>query len=162
MTPGIKSAAGLMALLFGAVALLLAAPQTPPLAPAPSRRSAPPDSPSKVIVPKPRTPRRASLDPAQFTDPETRKAYQIAKDNPKLLEKMACYCGCMTSPAPSRRSAPPDSVEDAHTSNYECFVDKHGAGCAMCRRIALEAQQMATLGTKVTDIKREIDARYAH
>jgi hypothetical protein len=139
MTPGIKSAAGLMALLFGAVALLLAAPQT-----------ATPPAASKVIVPKPRTPRRASLDPAQFTDPETRKAYQIAKDNPKLLEKMACYCGCMTSP------------EDAHTSNYECFVDKHGAGCAMCRRIALEAQQMATLGTKVTDIKREIDARYAH
>jgi hypothetical protein len=151
MTPGIKSAAGLLALLFGAVALLLAAPQTTTPPAAPSRRSPPPDSPpAKVIVPKPRTPRRVSLDPAQFTDPDTRKAYQIAKDNPKLLEKMACYCGCMTSPA------------DAHTSNYECFVDKHGAGCAMCRRIALEAQQMATLGTKVTDIKREIDARYAH
>jgi hypothetical protein len=139
MSRDLKSLAGLVALLFGAVALLLAAPQNPT-----------PPAPSKVIVPKPRTPRRQSLDPAQFSDPDTRKAYQIAKDNPKLLEKMACYCGCMTSPA------------DAHTSNYECFVDRHGAGCAMCRRIALEAQQMASLGTKVPDIKREIDNRYAH
>ncbi len=138
MTLETKSAASLLVLLFGAVALLLAAPQT---ATAPA---------SHVIVPKPRTPRRTSLDPAMFSDPQTRQAYQIAKDNPKLLEKLACYCGCMTSPA------------DAHTSNYECFVDNHGAGCAMCRRIALEAQQMQSLGTKVTAIKREIDVRYAH
>ena len=137
MIRGSKSVAGLMVLLFGAVALLLAAPQ--PVAPPPTH----------VIVPKPRVPRRQSLDPALFRDPDTRKAYQIARDNPKLLEKMACYCGCMSSPT------------DAHTSNYECFVDNHGAGCAMCRRIALEAQQMESLGTKVATIKREIDARYA-
>jgi hypothetical protein len=140
MNRGTKSVAGLLALLLGAVALLLAAPQSPPTAPPPA---------SHVIVPKPRAPRRPSLDPALFRDPETRKAYQIAKDNPMLLEKLACYCGCMSSPA------------DAHTSNYECFVDNHGAGCAMCRRIALEAQQMQSLGTKVAVIKREIDNRYA-
>src|SRR2546421_2707662 len=79
-----------------------------------------------VIVPKPRTPRVKSLDPAMFRDVETRKAYQVAKDNPKLLEKMACYCGCM------------QMTNEAHTSNYDCFIDNHGAGCAMCRRIALD------------------------
>ena len=50
-----------------------------------------------------------------FRDVETRKAYQVAKDNPKLLEKMACYCGCM------------QMTNEAHTSNYDCFVDNHGA-----------------------------------
>ena len=142
MTRNTKSVAGLLALLVGAVSLLLAAEpapvQDPPQITAPH-----------IIVPKPRVPRRPSLDPALFRDPDTRKAYQIARDNPKLLEKLACYCGCMSSPA------------DAHTSNYECFVDNHGAGCAMCRRIALEAQQMQGLGTKVAAIKHEIDARYA-
>lgn len=102
-----------------------------------------------VITPKPRTPRRQSLDPASFRDPETRKAYEIAKKNPELLEKLACYCGCMQSPA------------DGHTSNYECFVDNHGQGCAMCRRIALEAQEMQDQGKSVAAIKKEIDARYA-
>jgi len=148
MTRETKFMGGLLALLLGAVALLVTAgPVAVEAAPQTTATTAPA---SHIVVPKPRVPRRPSLDPAMFRDPETRKAYQIARDNPKLLEKLACYCGCMTSPA------------DAHTSNYECFVDNHGAGCAMCRRIALEAQQMESLGTKVTAIKREIDARYAH
>jgi hypothetical protein len=70
----------------------------------------------KIIVPNPRTPREKSLDPAQFRDPDTRKAYQIARDNPKLLEHLACYCGCMTSEAVK------------HSSNYDCFTDRHGEG----------------------------------
>jgi hypothetical protein len=142
-----KSVAGLLALLAAAVAVFLAA--TPGSIQADPQAKAVPAPAPHIIVPKPRVPRRQSLDPALFRDPDTRKAYQIARDNPKLLEKMACYCGCMTSP------------EDAHTSNYECFVDNHGAGCALCRRIALEAQQMQSLGTKVEAIKREIDTRYA-
>src|SRR5260221_11341775 len=76
-----------------------------------------------VIVPKPRTPRLKSLEPATFRDPETRKAYQVARDNPKLLEKMACYCGCM------------QITNEAHTSNHDCFVDNHGTGSSMCRHI---------------------------
>ncbi len=101
-----------------------------------------------IITPQPRTPRRATLDPASFKDPETRKAYQVARDKPVLLEKMACYCGCM------------GSVED-HTSNLECFADNHGQGCALCRRIALEAAEMDARGIPADKIKREIDNRYA-
>ena len=147
MTQETKSVAGLLALLAAAVGLFLAA--SPSLMQADPQTKATPVPAAHIIVPKPRVPRRQSLDPALFRDPDTRKAYQISRDNPQLLEKMACYCGCMTSPA------------DGHTSNYECFVDNHGAGCALCRRIALEAQQMQSLGTKVAAIKREIDARYA-
>ena len=50
----------------------------------------------KIITPHPRVPRNMTLDPSLFKDPETRKAYQVAKDKPELLEHMACYCGCMS------------------------------------------------------------------
>ena len=103
---------------------------------------------SAVIIPHPRSPRPETLDPKLFTAPDTQKAYQIARDKPALLEKMACYCGCMKS------------VEN-HSSNLDCFADNHGAGCALCRRIALEASEMQDKGMAVEAIKKEIDTRYA-
>ena len=103
---------------------------------------------SAVIVPHPRSPRPETLDPNMFSMPETKKAYQVARDKPALLEKMACYCGCMRS------------IEN-HTSNLDCFADNHGAGCQLCRRIALEASEMQDKGMPVDDIKKEIDKRYA-
>jgi hypothetical protein len=102
----------------------------------------------KIITPHPRVPRNMTLDPAQFRDPETKKAYQIAKDKPELLEHMACYCGCM------------GSVEN-HTSNLDCFADGHGTGCSLCRRIALDSSEMHDKGMAMDAIKREIDKRYA-
>ncbi len=60
-----------------------------------------------------RTPRPYSLDPAGFTDSDTRRAYEIAREAPELLEQMPCYCGCYAN--------------SGHASNYDCFVDKHGA-----------------------------------
>lgn len=59
-----------------------------------------------------RIPRPPSENPDQFKDPEVRAAYQVARDNPALLEKMPCYCGCYGN--------------GGHTSNYDCFVDNHG------------------------------------
>ncbi len=60
-----------------------------------------------------RDPRPASLDPTRFTDPEVHRAYQIAHETPELLEQMPCYCGCYAT--------------SGHASNYDCFVDNHGA-----------------------------------
>jgi hypothetical protein len=130
LKPMFKPIAGLSVLLLACIASL-AAPQA-----------------RHIITPHARTPRPATLDPASFRDPETRKAYQVARDKPALLEKMACYCGCM------------GSVEN-HTSNLDCFVDNHGQGCALCRRIALEASEMHDRGVPVDKIKNEIDNRYA-
>ena len=124
-----KATAGLALLLLMAVAAL-AAPQP------------------HILTPHARKPRKETLDPAQFQNPEVRKAYQVARDKPALLEKMACYCGCM------------GSVED-HASNQECFTDNHGQGCAICRRIALEASEMDEQKMPADKIKREIDNRYA-
>ena len=83
-----------------------------------------------------------------FSEEPVRAAYQVAKDKPDLLEKMACYCGCMKS------------VEN-HANNLECFADNHGVGCALCRRIALDASALQDKGMSVENIKKEIDSRYA-
>lgn len=69
--------------------------------------------PKKLILPAiPRRPRPQALPPEQFTDPVIRKSYEVARDNPALLEQMPCYCGCYANPG--------------HTNNLDCFVDKHG------------------------------------
>ena len=68
---------------------------------------------AKVVLPAiPRRPRPTTLPAEQFSDPSTRKSYEIARGNPELLEQMPCYCGCYANPG--------------HTSNLDCFVDKHG------------------------------------
>ncbi len=68
---------------------------------------------TKVILPAiPRRPRPVALPAEQFTDPAIRKSYEVARNNPELLEQMACYCGCYSNPG--------------HTNNLDCFVDKHG------------------------------------
>jgi hypothetical protein len=67
--------------------------------------------PKNVLHPQGRVPRPPTLDPAKFQDPEVRAAYEVARKNPELLEKMPCYCGCFGQ---------------GHKSNYDCFVDNHG------------------------------------
>ena len=71
-----------------------------------------PEIPKKILTAIPRRPRPPTLAPETFTEPVTRKSYEVAKANPELLEKMPCYCGCYSNPG--------------HTNNLDCFVDKHG------------------------------------
>ncbi len=67
----------------------------------------------QLILPaSPRKPRPATLDPASFTDPDVRVAYQAAKDTPEPLENVACYCGCFGN--------------SGHRNNLDCFHDDHG------------------------------------
>jgi hypothetical protein len=58
---------------------------------------------------------RATLDPSQFADARVRKAYQIAKDIPWVLDSIYCYCLCKESPA------------FRHKSLLSCYVDNHAA-----------------------------------
>lgn len=53
------------------------------------------------------------LDPKQFTDPRVRKAYQIAKDIPWVLDSIHCFCYCKENPL------------FKHKSLLSCYVDKH-------------------------------------
>ena len=65
-----------------------------------------------VLPAAPQKPRPFTLDPAAYTEPETKQAYQAAKDIPEVLEHVACYCGCFGTAG--------------HRNNLDCFRDNHG------------------------------------
>jgi hypothetical protein len=58
---------------------------------------------------------RATLDPAKFSDPKIRQAYQVAKDIPWVLDSIYCFCYCEESPV------------FRHKSLLSCYVDNHAA-----------------------------------
>ena len=87
------------------------------------------------------------LSPTLFDDPETRAAYQVAKDIPEVLEQLPCFCGCMTS--------------FGHKNNLFCFKDQHGAGCTLCQEIALDAKKMHDQGMSIVQIQDNIKTKYS-
>jgi len=59
---------------------------------------------------------RTTLDPNIFADNAMiKKAYQVAKEIPWVLDSIYCYCFCKESPA------------FKHKSLLSCFVDNHAA-----------------------------------
>jgi hypothetical protein len=58
---------------------------------------------------------RATLDPAGFSDPHVKQAYQIAREIPWVLDSIYCYCKCEESPA------------FRHKSLLSCYVDNHAS-----------------------------------
>ena len=69
---------------------------------------------NRLVLPAwPQRPRPVTLNPQMFTEGVVRQSYQAAKDNPEVLERMACYCGCYSS--------------SGHRSNLQCYADNHGA-----------------------------------
>lgn len=59
--------------------------------------------------------RRATLDPSLFSDLRVRKAYQVARDIPWVLDSIYCYCKCEESPV------------FRHRSLLSCYVDNHAS-----------------------------------
>lgn len=57
---------------------------------------------------------RATLDPRLFDDARVRKAYQVAKDIPWVLDSIHCFCQCEEAPF-------------RHKSLLSCYVDDHAA-----------------------------------
>jgi len=58
---------------------------------------------------------RATLEPNMFGDPRIKKAYQVAKEIPWVLDSIYCYCMCEESPV------------FKHKSLLSCYVDNHAA-----------------------------------
>ena len=68
---------------------------------------------NRLVLPaQPRSIRPVTLSPNSYNDPEVRRAYQVAKEIPEVLEHMACYCGCFGT--------------SGHRNNLDCFHDNHG------------------------------------
>ncbi len=58
---------------------------------------------------------RATLDPSVFSDARVKRAYQVAKEIPQVLDSIYCYCQCEESPA------------FRHKSLLSCYVDTHAS-----------------------------------
>jgi hypothetical protein len=68
-----------------------------------------------------------TLPPAQFVG-KARTAYQVAKEIPKTLAQLPCYCEC--------------DQAFGHKSLQSCFVDDHASMCAVCVDEALLAYKL--------------------
>ncbi len=56
---------------------------------------------------------RSTLDPNMFSDARVRRAYQVAKEIPQVLDSIYCYCYCEES--------------FRHKSLLSCYVDNHAS-----------------------------------
>ncbi|MEP6912009.1 MAG: CYCXC family (seleno)protein [bacterium] len=68
-----------------------------------------------------------TLPPAQFVG-KARAAYQAAKEIPRTLAQLPCYCEC--------------DLAFGHKSLQSCFVDDHASQCAVCVDEALLAYKL--------------------
>jgi hypothetical protein len=86
----------------------------------------------------------ATLEPDQFTDPETRNIYAMAAKVKAILYQEPCYCGC--------------DKEAGHKSLLDCFTDLHGSGCDLCKKEAVFTATETQKGKSPAQIRREIIA----
>jgi hypothetical protein len=68
-----------------------------------------------------------TLAPAEFVG-KAREAYQVAKEIPRTLAQLPCYCEC--------------DQAYGHKSLQTCFVDDHASHCSVCVDEALLAYKL--------------------
>lgn len=66
----------------------------------------------KEKMTNPQTGLSRTLDPNLFKG-KAKKAYQVAREIPKILAQMPCFCECEPF---------------GHENLLDCFIDNHGAG----------------------------------
>lgn len=88
-----------------------------------------------------------TLSPVQFADAKIKKAYEVARDNPKLLLQLPCFCHCDQS--------------TGHNSLLDCFVDEHGANCDTCIDVAVEAAKLEGENWSIDKIREKIITDYS-
>lgn len=86
------------------------------------------------------------------------KAYTVALQIPDVLEKIPCYCGCVSM----------EHLQTSHKHLRDCFVfddgtfDDHASYCDTCVYEALDVDKWYTEGLPVKDIRARIDAKYGN
>jgi Protein of unknown function with PCYCGC motif len=84
--------------------------------------------------------KRPVLDPAQFSDPAVRAAYEVARKYPKLLDRIHCFCECEENP-------------NLHHKNLlTCYTSDHAAHCDVCMHEANLAGKMKREGASDDEI----------
>lgn len=87
---------------------------------------------------------------------KTRSAYRYAIENPDIVKKYPCYCGC---------------VRMGHESNLDCYIkdidadgniifDNHAVGCDVCVDITMDVARLTNAGKTHEEISAFIDTIY--
>ena len=87
-----------------------------------------------------------------YTNAPTLKAYGYAIENPEVIEKIPCYCGC---------------EEIGHTSLLSCYISddgvysSHASNCDICVGEVIRIKELYESGMYISDIKEIIDKEYS-
>jgi hypothetical protein len=90
----------------------------------------------------PTGPLPATLDPKSFPGTLNQNIYALAAKEKPVLYQQPCYCHC--------------DREVGHTSLLDCYADKHGSVCAICKMEAVYAYEQTKLGKTPTQIREAI------
>jgi hypothetical protein len=88
---------------------------------------------------------RPTLSPVLFIG-KIARAYNIARENPELLDSIYCYCNCKKS--------------SGHKSLLTCFVDKHAVSCDICQNQALYAYSLYQKNNDIAKVRVAVDKRF--
>ena len=87
---------------------------------------------------------QATKDPTTV-NPGAMAAYQVARQKPKLLAQLPCFCYC---------------DRFGHGSLHDCYVTDHAESCDICLKEALQADQMDQQGIPINQIRDAIVAQF--
>lgn len=90
----------------------------------------------------PSAPLPETLDPMQFGDALTKNIYALAAQVKDFLYQEPCYCGC--------------DKEAGHKSLLDCYRDKHGSFCDVCKKEAVYTFVHAKAGETAAQIRKAI------
>lgn len=91
------------------------------------------------------------LDPKLFTDTskyeaEVAPAYEAARKYPATMDRLHCFCECQ------------ESMTHRHKTLLTCFTTDHAAGCGICIREALLAQELKEKGMPDDQIENAVES----
>lgn len=90
----------------------------------------------------PSVPLPSTLDPKQFGDAVSQNIYALAAQVKEFLYQEPCYCGC--------------DKEAGHKSLLDCYMDRHGSFCDVCKKEAVYTYLHAKKGETAEQIRKEI------
>jgi len=97
--------------------------------------------------------RRPILDGALFADTriyekEAKPAYEVAARIPATIDRLHCFCECAESP------------RFHHKTLLTCFTDSHAAGCGICIKEALVADELKRKGAKDDEVASLVESMF--
>jgi len=81
-------------------------------------------------------------------NPVVASAYQAAKQIPRIMDKIYCYCNCAINP------------QFKHKSLLTCYTGEHASQCGICMNQALVTLEMTKAGKKPVEISEYFKKQY--